>query len=361
MKTYKRKLKLSKAQEARIDSWIGACRFIYNLGLEIKINAWKNYGKSIHKFELMRQITEVRAEYDWLKDVPSQTLQASMERLDNSYKRFFKNGAGFPRFAQKYKHRSIVIKGITVAGDIINIPKIGSLKTFKDRPIEGVPKRAIIKKDGNDYFICVQCEGVEKQIYNSDKSQVGGIDMGIAHFSIDSDGEFVENPRHFSKYERQLRIENRSLARKKKGSNNWKKQRNRLGKLQMKIANVRTDFLHKTSTNYARKYHTILVEDLRIVNMVRNGNLSKHILDCGWGMFREMLTYKASEIVKINPKFTSQKCFSCGHIDSKNRVSQSAFKCQKCGYEANADVNAASNIRSEGIAIIHQREALACA
>ncbi|MEK6881747.1 MAG: transposase, partial [Nanoarchaeota archaeon] len=300
---------------------------------------------------------------EWIKDVPSQTLQESVERLDRSYQNFFrtcKKGGGFPKFAKKHKYKSLVIKEIKVDGNNVIIPKIGKLKTFKDREIKGTPKRVIIIKESTGYFICVQCEGVEKPIYNSDKNQVGGIDMGIFHFCVDSDGGFVANEKHFFKHESKLRIENRSLSRKKKFGKNWRKQVKKLGRIHHNIANVRKDFIHKQTTHYARKYHTIFLEDLKINNMAKNTNLSKHILDCGWGMFRTMLEYK-SNVIRINPKYTSQKCNICSHIDSKNRLSQSIFSCINCGHSENADLNASKNIRGEGIAIVRKREALACA
>lgn len=357
IRTYKRKLKLSKAQESRISSWISTCRMVYNMGLEIKIAAWKNKQESIHKYALMKQLTDLK-DIDWVKDVPCQTLQQAIERLDASYKTFFRGG-GFPKFAKKNRYNSIVIKYLNVGGNTVTIPKIGTVKTFKDREIKGAIKRATIIKEATGYFICIQCEA-EAQIYNSDKNQVGGIDMGISHFCVDSDGGFVTNERHFSKYERQLRVESRSLSRKKKFGKNWKKQVKRIASVHLKIGNVRKDFLHKQSTNYARKYHTIILEDLKVANMIKNKDLSRHILDCGWTSFRTMLEYK-SNVVVINPKHTSQKCNSCGSVDANNRISQSEFICQSCGHIDNADFNAAKNIRGEGIAIIRQREALACA
>ncbi len=363
MLTYKRKLILTKSQEKRISSWIGACRVVYNLGMEVKMSVWKNQQKSIGKFELMKQLPSLK-DIDWIKDVPSQTLQNTMDRLDDSYKNFFRtchSGGGFPKFANKKRYTSILMKEISVLGNNkIKIPKIGELKMFKDEPILGIPKTATIKKEPTGYFVCIVCDEINKTIQNPNESQACGIDMGVAYFCVDSNGNLIENPRHFKKYEAQLRIENRSLARKKKLSNRWKKQAKKLGMLHHKIANVRKDFLHKESTNLAKKHHTIYVEDLKINNMVRNKNLSKHILDCGWGLFRTMLEYKTN-VVRVDPKYTSQTCNECGVKDSASRISQSEFACKSCGHISNADVNAAKNIMSKGIALNRKREAVACA
>ena len=127
-----------------------------------------------------------------------------------------------------------------------------------------------------------------------------------------------------------------------------------------KIASVRKDFLHKESTVIAKNYRTVYLEDLNIKNMSKNKNLSKHILDCGWGMFRVMLEYKTN-VFAVNPKYTSQTCNKCGKKDARNRISQSEFMCQCCGNICNADINASKNILSKGIALNRKSEPLGCA
>jgi len=251
MLTYKRKLILTKAQQARIDGWLGVCRMVYNLGLEVRIAAWRNKQQSVHKYELMKQVVEIK-DIDWVADVPSRSLEGVIERLDNSYNKFFKGG-GFPKWANKRKYRSMLFKqdkGILRAfKNTINLPKIGKVKIFKDSAINGNIKTATVIKEPTGYFICITTDAT-KNIQNQDESQVVGLDMGVAKFYVDSNGEFCENPKHFKKHERQLRIENRSLARKKKGSNSWKKQAKRLALLHHKIGNIRKDFLHPLPRNH---------------------------------------------------------------------------------------------------------------
>ena len=373
MLTYKRKLKLSKIQEDRLNSWIGTCRFIYNMGLEIKKEAWKNKQANVSMYNLMKQLIEIK-HHDWIKDVPSQSLQNSLERLDSSYKNFFRTfkiGGGFPKFKSKKTYNSILFKqnGLTrevksielTSKNTIKLPKIGQLTFFKDKtPIIGKIKTVTIIKEPTGYFICIVCDEVSKNISNTNESQVIGIDMGIANFCVDSNGNLIQNPRYFKMYEAKLRIENRSLARKKRLSSRWKKQVKKLGLLHHKIANVRKDFLHKESTIMAKKYHIVYLEDLNIKNMSKNKNLSKHILDCGWGMFRTMLEYKTN-VVRVDHKYTSQTCNECGKKDAKSRLSQSEFVCSGCGHISHADINASKNIMSKGIALNRKREALACA
>ena len=266
---------------------------------------------------------------------------------------------GKPKWAKKDEYNSMVFKDklAAIGNNIFKLPKLGEVKVFKDRPISGTIKRATIIKEPTGYFLCVLCEVEETRINNSDESQVIGIDMGITKFCATSQGKYIENERHFARHERKLRVANRSLDRKEKGSHRWEKQKKILSRLHNTTANVREDFLHKESTKMAKQFNTVFAEDLKISNMARNKNLSKHILDCGWGMFREMLDYKTN-LELVNPKFTSQRCNECGYIAKENRKSQSKFECVKCGHTENADVNAAKNILSQGMAHIRQRKSV---
>ncbi len=360
MLTYKRKLILTKAQSRRIMSWLGACRLVYNMALEIKIESYKKTGKSIHQFELTKQLTGLRKDFIWINDISSHTLQSVIKRLEHGYSRFY-NGCKFPKFATKKQYKSIEFsdrKKFSIKQDFVKLPKLGRLKLHKDSPILGTPKVAIIKLEPTGFFVYIQCENVPKKFES--ESQAIGLDMGISQFCVDSNGGMITNPKHFAKYERQLRIENRSLARKKKGSASWKKQAKKLSLLHHKIGNARKDFLHKESTKIAKANSIVYVEDLKVSNMAKNKNLSKHILDCGWGMFRNMLSYKTA-VVRVDPKHTSQSCAICNHVDKESRISQSKFKCTHCGHEDNADVNTAKNIKSRGTALVRKREAVACA
>lgn len=362
IKTYKYKLKLSKEQSNLISSWIGTSRFVYNLAKETKVEAYK-YGVSLSKYDLMKQLVELK-EVEWIKSAPAESLQNVIERLDKAYQSFFKGG-GFPKWAKKEKYNSITFKTVKKKNGNFILPKIGEVKVFKDRAPEGELKTATIIKEHNAYFICVTFECQSKNLCPTDENQVVGIDMGISYFSVDSNGCFVENPRHTKKYEKLLRIKNRSLARKKKDSAKFKKTKVELNKLHSKISSVRKDFLHKLSLRYVKENSLIVCEDLKVKNMIKFGNLSKHISDVSWSNFFSMLKYKSTyfekEFIQINPKYTSQKCNLCGHISSESRLTQASFVCVSCGHQQNADLNAAKNILGEGIAFKRKREAVACA
>lgn len=352
IRTYKRKLVLNKTQEVRLRAWIGACRVVYNLGMEIKLATYKATGKNISNYTLQKQLKGVRAEVKWINDVPAQALICVLDRLDNSFKSFFRTfsrGGGFPRYANKKRYKSIQFKQVKVNNGRVILPKIGELKIISDSKISGIPKTASIIQEPTGFFVCIQCKDVP--IKFESENQAIGLDMGLSQFCVDSNGGFVANPRHFKKHERQLRIENRSLARKKKGSNSWIKQAKKLSRLHHRIVNVRKDFLHKESTKIAKVNSLVVIEDLNISGMSKNKKLSKHILDAGWGTFKTMLEYKTT-VLKVDARHTSQMCFECGSIDSKSRISQSEFCCTSCGHLSNADVNAAKNILSRGMALV---------
>lgn len=338
IKTYTYKIKDNNDFIEKFNQWIGVCRFIYNCALEMKITAYKMQKVSISNYDLYKQITDCKKEFSWLSGVHSQTIQAILDRLDRTYKSFFRRGFGFPKFASKKKWKSIPFKSIQFKDNNFILPKWGIIKVFKDRLPDGEIKTASLIKKADGYYLHVQ---VEVPYENTNENQVG-IDMGISYFVVTSEGLYVSNPKHFKSYERKLRIENRSLARKKKFSKQWYKQVKKLQLLHLKIQRMRLDFLHKVSTNLSKEYGIIFMEDLNVKGMSRS-NLAKQILDCSWTKFKDLLEYKAN-VILINPKYTSQTCSNCEHKDKRNRISQSEFVCQSCGSIFNADENASLNI-----------------
>ena len=355
IRTYTYKIKTDNTFIEKFNQWMGICRFLYNCALEMKIDAYKRCNKSLSYCAISKELTGAKKEFEWLYQVHSQTLQAILERLDKTYQSFFRRGYGFPKFASKKKWKSIPFRSIQLKDNNFFLPKWGIVKVFKDRMPEGEIKTACLIQKADGYYLHVQ---VEVPYSNDNESQVG-IDMGISYFLVTSDGLYINNPKHFKSYERKLRIENRSLSRKKKFSKQWYKQVKRLQLLYLKIQRTRLDFLHKTSTSLSKQYGTVFMENLNVRGMAK-GNLAKHILDCSWTTFKGLLNYKAN-VVLVDAKFTSQTCSNCGSVDKRNRISQSEFVCIKCGGIFNADENASINIKSKGIALVRKRKALAYA
>jgi putative transposase len=355
IKTYVYKIKADNSFDDKFKQWVGTCRFLYNCALEMKIDAYKRCGINLSNYTIQKHLTEAKKEFLFLREVGSQTLLATLDKLDNAYKSFFRRGYGFPKFVSKKKWKPIPFKTIQLKDSVFILPKWGSVKVFKDRLPDGKLKTASLVKKADGYYLHVQAE---VSYMNNNESQVG-IDMGIKYFLVTSDGLYIQNPQHLKSYEKKLRVENRSLSRKKKFSKNWYKQVQRLQKLHLKIQRVRLDFLHKVSTSLSKRYGTIYMEDLNISGMTRS-NLSKHILDCSWANFKTLLSYK-SVVISVDPKHTSQSCSNCGFTDKRNRISQSEFICKNCGSIFNADHNASLNILSRGTALMRERKAIAYA
>lgn len=366
-KTYKYKLKTNSFQSEKLNAWIHTCRTVYNLALETKIYAYSSKKISLTKFDLNNQLPELKQEFDWIKDVPAQTLQAVVERMDTAYKSFFRGG-GFPKWANRFKYNSLLFKqGVKIVDSRILLPKLGKLNYFNSRkiPQESKIKQATIIKEIDGFYICIVVEQFQtKQLYSPliDRQEIG-LDMGVSLFYALSNGKTKNNPKIFHKFSNNLRLEQRSLARKKKGSNNWIKQKKKVQKVNAKIKNVRSDFLHKSSTELVSYYDLIAIEDLKLKNMTKSskGNWEEHgkmvkqksglnrvLLDVSIGSFFEKLDYKCNwyntDLVRVDPKYTSQICSNCGSKSKENRKTQSKFECKSCGYKENADVNAAKNI-----------------
>ena len=372
--TYKFHLKPTTSQCKRIDRWIGACRYVYNLAKETKEYAYQSQGISLGKFDLIKQLPPLK-DIEWIKDVDAQALQNVMKRLDLSYQKFF-DGAGYPKWANKYKYNSFTqSKGRIFDAGILNVPKLGNIK-FKDtRGLSQLTKikTVTIKKEGNRYFASIVCEVNIKPKKQADS--VIGIDMGVSNFYATSEGELHDAPMFYKENKKKLRILQRKLARQKKFGSNWNKTKKQIQKLHTKIANSRKDYQQKISTNLINENQVIVIEDLKVKNMTKSakGNaeepgkmvkqksgLNRSILDNAFSSFFTMLEYKADwygrEVIRVNPAYTSQTCNSCGEVSKESRKKQK-FKCTSCGHTDNADINAAKNILEKGYLHSRQRRA----
>jgi putative transposase len=212
-----------------------------------------------------------------------------------------------------------------------------------------------VVRDVDQWFVVLTCEREQSQVTRSNNPTVG-VDVGIKTFAVLSDGECVENPRHFKKSEQQLAKQQRRLSRKVKGSQNRNKQRTKVARVHRKIRRQREDFLHKVSRNLVENYGCIVFEDLNIKGMLRNHKLAKHISDCAWRKLIEYTTYKAEEagveVRLVNPKNTTQICSGCGEVVPKT-LADRIHCCPHCGLEVDRDLNAAINICSVGITQSH--------
>jgi putative transposase len=371
-KAYKVRLKTNSETESKLVRFCGSGRFLWNKSLAMNLERLEK-GQGIlwyNELAFWLRLWKSSDEYGFLKECPSQVLQQKLMDLDRAFRDSFDRKQPLKRlpvFKKKGRGEGIRFpQGFKIENRRIFLPKIGWVGFFWSQPIEGTIKNITVSARADRWYASIQTEQeLEIQKHPSD-SEVG-IDAGIKCFAAFSDGTLVSGVNSFRKHEHALAREQQRLARKEKGSQNWKKQKSKISRLHHTIANVRSDFLHKLTTEVSQNQATVYVERLNIRDMSASARgtakepgrnvraksgLNKSILDQGWFEFKRQLDYKldwkGGQLVEVDYRYTSQKCSSCGHTAMENRQSQAVFKCLVCGYEANADVNAARNILTVG-------------
>jgi IS605 OrfB family transposase len=371
-KAYKVRLKTNRDIEIRLARFCGSCRFLWNRCLSMNLERLDNHQGILWYNELAfwLRLWKYSDEYSFLKECPSQVLQQRLMDLERAFRDCFDKSQPLKRIPVfKRKGRGDGIRfpqGFKIQGKRIFLPKIGWVGFYKSQDIEGRTKNITITQRAGRWYASIQVEQTLEIAKHHSDTEIG-IDAGIKCFAAFSDGTMVEGVNSFRGHEDALAREQRKLSRKKKGSSNWKKQKRKISKLHHTIANVRSDFLHKLSTGISENQARVYVEGLNIRGMSSSARgtieepgrnvrakagLNKSILDQGWFEFKRMLQYKmywrGGDLVEVDYRYTSQRCSCCGHTAKENRPSQAVFKCLACGYEENADANAAKNILTAG-------------
>lgn len=363
-KAFKYRIYPTKKQQELINKHIGCCRFIYNLCLEKKINAYKESKKSISCFELMKLLTTLKKEKEmsFLNEVSNESLRYAIINLDSAYQKFFKEHKGFPKFKSKRNaidsFKAEQKTKVDFDKNKVYITKFREgIKCKFHRFFEGKIKTSTISRTPTGkYYISILVEldednPSEKPI---DKSKSVGIDLGIKDLVITSDGKKYSSNKFIKRYSKALAEAQRHLSRKKKGSNGWNRQRIKVARIQEKIRNCRADKLHKITTELVKNYDVICCEDLNVKGMEKNHHLAKSINDASFGLFVLMLTYKAEwngkQVVKVGRFYPSSKtCHCCGWVKEDLQLKDREWTCPHCGTKLDRDVNAAINILKEGL------------
>ena len=356
LKSFKYRLYPDGDQIELLEKHFGSVRFVYNLALETKMNAYNGNKINLSRFDLQKQMVDLKQDYEWLKEVNSQSLQSSLLNLDNAYKNFFKTKIGFPKFKKKsYKNSFSVPQSVIIINDELFIPKFKlGIKMIIDRKYKGTIKSATISKTvTGKYFVSILCETgeiiPEKKPINSETTV--GIDLGIKDFLIFSDGRKIKNSNFYKNKLDFLKFLQRKLSKQNIKSNRYKKTKQRIGSHHEYITNQRQDFLHKLSTEITNQYDTICLEDLNVKGMIKNHNLAQSIQDVSWSEFTRMINYKSEwkgkNVIQI-PRFypSSKTCSSCGYIYTKLTLDIREWICPVCGEKHDRDVNAAKNIKN---------------
>lgn len=349
----------NKEQKNLINQTLGCCRLIYNKGLAMRKEAYKN-GKKIGYSQTSTMLTELKKceDFTFLKEVDSIALQQSLRDLDRGFVNFFQKRAAHPTFKSKHnRHQSYRTvnqrDNIRIVGKYIKLPKLGFVKIRQTMEVGKINNVTIEHTPTDKYFAVLNVEFEPQPMPN--KGGMIGIDVGIKEFYSDSNGNVVPNPKYLEKSMRKLIREQRKLSRKQKGSNNRNRQRVKVALVHEKITNQRNDFLQKQSTMLIRENQTISIEELKVRNMMRNHKLAQHIGSASWSKFFDMLAYKSvwygNNVVKVPTMYpSSQTCSCCGYKNPlvKN-LAVRVWECPECHTIHNRDTNASINILTKGL------------
>ena len=343
----------SAHQQTLLAQTMGCSRWWWNYALNKSIETYQQTGKGLGRSALNALLPTLKQaqETKWLADCYSQVLQATTLNLTTAYKNFFEGRARYPRFKSKHGKQSIQYpQNVKIVDGNVKLPgKIGIVKAKIHRPIEGKIKTVTVSKTPSGKYIASILTEVEGDNPTTTKGKIYGIDLGIKHFAVVTDGKKVDkynNPKHIAKHEKNLKRKQKKLARKQKGSKSRNKYRKTVAKVYERVSNSRRDFLHKLSYKLVSDSQAVIVENLHVKGMIRNHKLAKAISDCGWGTFTNFLAYKlerkGGKLVEIDRWFPSSKlCSNCFSQVTEMPLNIREWTCPNCGTHHDRDGNAA--------------------
>lgn len=369
-KAYKLIIYLTDLQRELIEKTFGCTRYIYNNFLAERKNKYEESKTKVHVYEQLKKLTDLKREKEWLREIDSCALQASVYNLDNAFQGFF-HGKGYPKFRVKgvhesfrtnntlstYKNKKYETIRIDFNKRIITLPKLKEVKFRGYRTTKemvGKIKSATISKDANKYFVSVLVEvPFIKPIINP--TSVIGLDLGIKDFIVTSNGEKLKNEVRVN--EKRLKGLQKGLARCRPGSKNRYKLKLKIQRLYLKIRNARKHMIFKLANKILKESDIVAVETLDVKSMYQVHSIAKHLNKVPIGDFLSVLKYKADwlgkKVININKYFPSSQC--CNRCDYKNEevkdLSVRKWICPKCGFEHDRDINASVNIMFEGLKI----------
>ncbi|EHA9229045.1 IS200/IS605 family element transposase accessory protein TnpB [Salmonella enterica subsp. enterica serovar Glostrup] len=380
LKAYKFRLEPTPEQSQRLRQLCGCARFVWNLGLAETKRIPGSGEKLPSAFELNRMLTvwKKMPEHIFLQDAYTDNLQQKLKDLHAAWKRCFdkKLAAKAPVWKRKNEGRDSIRfvnfeKYCRLENRRVKLPSgPGWIKFRQSQRVNGKIKNATISQLAGQWYISFQVE-VETAEPNHTSTTIVGLDAGVTKLATLSDGTVYQPVNSFKASQRKLATLQRQLSRKVKFSSNWQKQKRKVQRLHSHIANIRRDYLHKVTSEISKNHAMIVIEDLKVSNMSKSAKgtaeqhgrnvkaksgLNRSILEQGWYEMRRQLEYKqlwrGGQVLAVPPAYTSQRCACCGHTAKENRLSQSQFVCQACGYTANADVNGARNILAAGHVVL---------
>ena len=362
-RAYKYRFYPSPEQAELLNRTFGCVRYVYNRALAERSRAWSQEQRRVTFAGTCRMLTAWKAEpeREWLREVSNVALQQGLQHLQNAFVNFWGKRAKYPSFKSKRTSKAsatFTTSGFRWRDGTLTLAKMGApLDIAWSRPLpEGAePSAVTVSRDsaGRWHVSILVKETIEQ---HAPAESAIGIDVGITSLLALSTGEKVKNPHHERRDRERLAKAQRNLARRQKGSANRDKARVKVARAYARIADRRTDFLHKLSTRIIRENQAVVIEDLSVRNMVRNHFLARAISDASWSEFRRMLEYKADwhgrTVIAVDRFYPSSKtCSACGTIAAKMPLSVREWECASCGASHDRDVNAAINLLAAGLAV----------
>lgn len=361
-KVYRFQLRPTAAQTEQLYSMAGAKRFVFNWALARRKDHYAKHGEGLSAKVLSTELTALKkaSDTEWLKGVDSQLLQQALKDVDRAFVNFFEKRSQFPRFKSKRRETPSfrIPQRVKVEGGKVYVPKIGWVKLRQSQKVDCPTKSATFKRDATGRWyvtLTAELEMPDVPLQAADPEQVIGVDLGLKDLAVLSMGERIAPPKHYRLLERRLAKAQRRLSRRKKGSKNRDKARLAVAKVHQKVRNQRNDFLHKLTTSLVCQHDGLCIEDLSLKGMART-KLSKSVLDAALGEFRRQLEYKSvwhrKHLAVIDRWFPSSKLhMGCGALNDALTLSDRTWLCG-CGEVVDRDLNAAQNIRAEGLRML---------
>lgn len=365
LRAYRYRIYPTDEQKVLFAKTFGCCRFVYNWALNLKITAYQERKETLGNVYLTNLMkSELKAEYEWLSDVNSQSLQSALRNLDTVYTNFFRNtkAVGFPKFKSRKDRQSFLCPQhcrVDFEKGTVTIPKAKDIPAVLHRKFKGTVKTVTVSMaPSGKYFASVLVDTAiqELPVTLIQDDTTLGIDLGLKSLAVCSDGRTFDNPKNLQRSLDRLKLLQKRLSCKQKGSSNRNKARIRVARLQEHIANSRKDNLHKITyaLTHDSQVRTICMEDLNVKEMQRNHHLAQAVSDVSFGMFLTLLEYKCKwygvNLVKIDRFAPSSKtCGKCGYIYKGLKLSERSWTCPECGTHHDRDFNAACNIKRFGL------------
>ena len=360
-----------------MEQHVRVCRLVYNLAIEQRRDHHRQFhrtvGQHISYTSQAAELTELRAEFDWIRSVTQTCQQQALRDADRAFQNFFSGIADYPSFRKKgvnesfrFQGREVTFRRLNKSWGLVKLPKIGEVRFRWTRDIPGKIKNATIRNDPLGWHVSFSTE-VDVEVWRNFGPAIG-VDRGVVEALAYSDGTFACFPKErITELDRKVRAAARALSRCKKNSNRRTIAKARVAKYRAQLARVRKHFNHVETARLARTFGVVCLESLRVRNMTasaagtakqpgvkvrQKAGLNRSILERGWHQFETMLSYKIAAnggtLIKVDAAYTSQMCSDCGSISKHHRKSQAVFECSDCGHSANADTNAAINILRAG-------------